>query len=107
EVADVEESTGAAYAMLKFGGNDAYIGKIKISGNIGLRYVGTKDDSSGFVRYATIPGLNSTLCPRVAAVTGGLVGAAPIPGDPDFVAPPNGGAYYAAFCYLGPQDLAY
>ena len=71
EVANVDESTGAAYAMLKFGGPDAYLGKMKISGNIGLRYVGTKDDSSGFVRYATIPGLNSTLCPRVAAVAGG------------------------------------
>ncbi len=107
EIADVNEKTQAAYAMIKFGGPDALLGTIKVSGNIGLRYVGTRDESAGFVRYATIPGLNQTLCPRVPVVTGGLQGSAPIPGDPDFEAPPTGGAFYPSFCYLGAEDLAF
>jgi len=72
-----------------------------------LRYVGTKDASAGSISYPTIPGLNPTQCPRVAAVPGGIVGTAPIPGDPGFVAPPTGGAYYPSFCYLSPADQAF
>jgi TonB-dependent receptor len=107
EVADVQEKTNAVYAMVKFGGPNAMIGNMPISGNFGLRYVETKDVSNGFVRYATIPGLDATLCPRVAAVPGGIVGGKPIPGDPGFVVPPTGGAYYPTFCYLSPSDQAY
>jgi len=107
EVADVSEKTGAVYAMLKFGGPDAMLGQLPVSGNIGLRYIQTRDESNGFLRFATIPGLNASQCPRVPVVTGGLVGSAPIPGDQGFVVPPNGGAYYPAFCYLGPDDIAF
>ena len=107
EVANVGEKTGGAYVMLKFGGPDARLGQLPISGNIGLRYVRTWDTSSGFVRYPTVPGLNATLCPTVAAVPGGLVGSALPPTDPNFVPPPGGGAYYPSFCYLSPTDLAF
>jgi TonB-dependent receptor len=107
EVADVGEKTGAAYAMLKFGGPDALLGSLPISGNIGLRYIATRDESNGFLRYATIPGLDADQCPRVPVVTGGLTGSALIPGDVGFQVPPNGGAYYPAFCYLSPADIAF
>jgi TonB-dependent receptor len=107
EVTDVDERTKAVYAMLKFGGPDALLGNIKVSGNIGLRFVQTTDESTGSIRFPTVPGLNPIVCPRVPIVPGGLTGEAPIPGDPDFQAPPNGGAYYSAFCYLSPEDLAF
>ena len=107
EVDNVQERTKSAYAMLKFGGPNALIGNLKISGNIGVRFVNTQDDSSGFLRYATIPGLNATLCPKVPVVSGGLTGNALSPGDPGFVAPPGGGAYYPSYCYLSPADLQY
>ena len=93
--------------MIKFGGPDAMLGRLPVSGNIGLRYVDTRDVSDGFLRYPTVPGLNATQCPRIAAVPGGLVGSAPIPGDPDFTPPPIPGAYYPSFCYLGPDDLSF
>lgn len=45
EISDVEESTFAAYARLDFGAN---IGeKATLSGNVGLRYLGTKVRSGG------------------------------------------------------------
>ena len=65
EVDKVQERTKSVYAMLKFGGPDAMIGSLKISGNIGGRFVATDDESDGFLRYATVPGLNTTLCPRI------------------------------------------
>jgi iron complex outermembrane recepter protein len=111
EIANVDEKTKAAYAMIKFGGPDALLGTIKVSGNIGLRFVQTADTSTGALRYPTVPGLNANLCPHVAAVPGGLVGSAPLPGEPGFDDPnhprPPGTAYYPAFCYLSPADLAF
>ncbi|MFL6737480.1 MAG: TonB-dependent receptor [Sphingomonas sp.] len=110
EIANVEEKTKAGYAMLKFGGPDAMLGSIKVSGNIGLRYVQTDDSSSGAVRYPTISG-DRTLCPHVAAVPGGIVGNAPLPGEPGFNDPnhprPPGTAYYPAYCYLNAGDVAF
>jgi iron complex outermembrane recepter protein len=107
EIADVGEKTTALYAMLKFGGPNALIGNVPVSGNIGLRYVGTNDESTGSIRYPTVPGLNPTQCPRVPIAPGYLTGTALLPTDPGFVAPPTGGAYYPAFCYLSPADLAF
>ena len=51
EIADVEEKTKAAYAMLRFGGSDARIGNVGVSGNIGVRYVETRNTSRGFVSF--------------------------------------------------------
>ncbi len=47
EVNQISESTKAAYAMIKFGGRDATLGSIGVSGNIGVRYVETTDKVSG------------------------------------------------------------
>ncbi|MEZ0244098.1 MAG: TonB-dependent receptor [Sphingomonas sp.] len=47
EINIVSESTKAAYVVLKFGGPNARVGKVGISGNIGLRYVETTDRVSG------------------------------------------------------------
>ncbi|HUQ70628.1 MAG TPA: TonB-dependent receptor, partial [Planctomycetaceae bacterium] len=51
EIADVSEDTRAVYGMLRFGGPDARLGSLGISGNVGLRYVDTKNESTGFLRY--------------------------------------------------------
>ena len=107
EIADVSEDTKAIYAMLRFGGPDAKLGNFGISGNVGLRYVQTRDVSSGALRYPALGGVNAVNCPRVPIVPGGLTGTQPIPGDPDFVAPPIPGAYYPSYCYLTPDDLAF
>jgi len=109
EIANVREKTQAAYAELKFGGDNALIGGMAVHGNIGLRYVRTEDDSTGSFAYARIPGLNQALCPRLPAVPGGLVGGAPVPGDPTYVAPPPGSTAvpYPAYCYLSPADVAF
>ncbi|HEY3814446.1 MAG TPA: TonB-dependent receptor [Caulobacteraceae bacterium] len=49
EITDVSEKTKAAYFELKFGGPDARLGTIGVSGNIGLRYVETDNESEGSV----------------------------------------------------------
>jgi iron complex outermembrane receptor protein len=51
ELNQISETTKAAYAMLRFGGPNAQIGGLGIRGNIGIRYVETKDRSSGAVAY--------------------------------------------------------
>ncbi|MFT4075046.1 MAG: TonB-dependent receptor [Asticcacaulis sp.] len=54
EIAKVSESTKALYAELKFGGNEATIfNGVTVSGNIGLRYVVTQNDSTGGVNYSS------------------------------------------------------
>jgi TonB-dependent receptor len=52
EMLDVTEVTKAAYAMLKFGGNDTKIfGGIGVQGNVGVRYVRTESSSNGGVAF--------------------------------------------------------
>jgi hypothetical protein len=52
EMLKVEEESTAAYAMLRFGGDDKTIfDGITIQGNAGLRYVHTKLSSSGGVAF--------------------------------------------------------
>ncbi|HEY7006665.1 MAG TPA: TonB-dependent receptor [Sphingomicrobium sp.] len=103
EVTNVDEKTRGVYAMLKFGGNDAMLGSIKVSGNIGLRFVQTKDVSTGSVRFATVQG-DPALCPPVPLVPGGLTGTG-VPGTPPPGSPPT--APFPAFCYLSAEDLAF
>ena len=103
EVDSVDENTKAAYAELKFGGPDARLGSIGVSGNIGLRYVETRDTSVGAIRFATVQG-DRTLCPPVPLVPGGITGTAPPP-TPRAGQPPS--APYPSFCYLSPADLAF
>jgi TonB-dependent receptor len=103
EITDVDERTKAAYAMLKFGGPDAMLGNIKVSGNIGLRFVQTRDESNGAVRFASVAG-NPELCPPTPLVPGGLTGTGS-PGTQPPGSPPV--APFPAFCYLSAEDLAF
>ena len=99
---DVDEKTGAAYAMLKFGGDNLRIGGMAVRGNIGLRYVETTDTSNGSVTFPTVPGLDATQCPKVPLVPGGLTGNGTVP----VMLPPNT-APFPAYCYLTPLDLEF
>ena len=47
EIADVSEETLAGYAQLVFGGDDAQIFGVPVSGNLGVRYVETTVASTG------------------------------------------------------------
>jgi iron complex outermembrane recepter protein len=105
EISDVSEATKAAYAMLKFGGPDARLGNLGISGNVGLRYVQTIVKSTGALRYPTIQGFNPNDCPPVPLVPGGVTGTDTTPMQPPAGEPPI--APYAAYCYLTPDDLAF
>lgn len=100
EVSDISETTKAVYLMVKFGGNDnIHLGGIKISGNVGLRYVDTKDRSNGYTVYPSVAGVRdpSTVCPPTPLVPGGLTGNKVLgPNDPP-------GAFDAV-CYLSPDD---
>lgn len=100
EIANVGEKTQAAYVELKFGGNDALLGSIPIRGNIGLRYVRTRDPSTGAFGFAHISGLNPDQCPATPLVPGGFTGT----GTPSPVA---GTVPFPNFCYLTPQDIAF
>jgi len=61
EIAPVSEKTSAVYLELKFGGHDAHLFGKQVSGNIGVRYVDTVDQSTGgtninsSITYATTP----------------------------------------------------
>lgn len=53
ETLKVKEDVNAAYLMLNFGGDEATLGKsdIRISGNVGVRYVETHTKSYGSIGY--------------------------------------------------------
>lgn len=53
EINKVSEATKAAYAILKFGGKNAEIFGLGFAGNIGVRYVETKNKVSGSTVYPT------------------------------------------------------
>lgn len=58
ELVDVSEESMAFYVQLNFGGADAEVFGVPISGNVGVRYVETSNESSGGVVY---PQLDSNL----------------------------------------------
>jgi iron complex outermembrane receptor protein len=100
EIADVEEKTKALYAMLRFGGPDARIGNVGVSGNIGVRYVETKNASRGFLRfpeddYVRIDDEGDPVCDGVLEVPDGSP------------TPPPGTPVDPAFCFLSADDLAF
>ena len=53
EVVNVNERTKSAYAMVKFGGDDARIGGLNVTGNVGVRWVNLGVESTGALNYAT------------------------------------------------------
>jgi iron complex outermembrane receptor protein len=92
EINDVSEKTKAAYIMLKFGGPNALVGGFRVSGNVGVRYVKTEDESSGSVQ-APSPFSPSTLA------------CAAIPPPPPPLLPPA--IPNTIGCYLSAQDIAF
>ena len=112
EIADISEKTRAVYLMVKFGGHDnIHIGDVKVSGNIGVRYVRTTDGSNGFNVYPRILVDPATSCPTVPLVPGGLTGNLPYPPptppqDPNQPPPPPRVAYNSV-CYLSPDDVKF
>jgi iron complex outermembrane receptor protein len=100
EIANISEKTRAAYLMFKFGGHDnIHIGSVKVSGNIGVRYVQTEDSSKGYWVYASYRSSMdpSQVCPPVPLVPGGLTGIGTGTGQPGQVA-------FPAICFLTPDD---
>ncbi|GAA0197336.1 TonB-dependent receptor [Brevundimonas nasdae] len=89
ELNKVQEESYAAYAMLRFGGPEALIGGVPVSGNIGVRYVETKNSSTGSIAYP------------IAFTTGDLEcrDIVPVPGVPSV--PKTIG------CYLSPEEIAF
>jgi TonB-dependent receptor len=51
EVMHVNEKTEAAYAMMRFGGDNSFIGGVSVRGNFGVRAVKTRIESEGSVGY--------------------------------------------------------
>ena len=51
EIVDVSEETAAAYIMTKFGGDDARLFDLPVTGNIGVRVVETTVKSTGAVNF--------------------------------------------------------
>ncbi|UDF05511.1 TonB-dependent receptor [Asticcacaulis sp. AND118] len=51
EIAEVSEVTDAAYIQLKFGGDDALLFGKAVTGNIGVRYVETTNESTGGINF--------------------------------------------------------
>jgi TonB-dependent receptor len=102
EIADISERTHAVYWVAKFGGNDnIHLGSVKVSGNLGVRYVWTTDKSKGYTVYPSVAGIRdpSTVCPATPLVPGGLTG--------NRVLGPNDPPAFDAVCYLSPEDQAF
>lgn len=62
ETSSVSEKTQAAYLMLKFGGGDKMLFGKTVSGNVGLRWVQTTDQTDGYITYPTQQWLSSLTC---------------------------------------------
>src|SRR5690606_28919591 len=90
ELVDVSEESLALYVQLNFGGAEAEIFGLPVSGNIGVRYVETTNDSSGGVVYPTINPQDLVCEPNVG-----------LPGLP---APP---VPFSVGCYLSQDDIAF
>jgi len=106
EIANISEKTAAAYAEIKFGGrDDIHLGTVKVSGNLGVRFVDTLDRSNGYLVYPAITVNTATACPRTPLVPGGLTGNATPPPPPPSGQPAQ--VPYNPVCYLSPQDVAF
>ncbi|MES1156770.1 MAG: TonB-dependent receptor [Alphaproteobacteria bacterium] len=92
EIADVDESTQAAYIMIKFGGENATIAGMRVSGNIGVRYVETEDKSTGGVSIGSALSGATTTC------------TLPPPAAPP---PPPNSLPGSIGCYLSADDIAF
>ncbi|NJC41226.1 TonB-dependent receptor [Brevundimonas alba] len=89
ELNDVEEETQAAYAMLRFGGDNALLGGTPVSGNIGFRYVETENTSTGSLSYPVPFSPGTLACNPVPPIPG-------VPSTPGSIG-----------CYLSADDIAF
>lgn len=105
EINRLSETTKAAYAMLKFGGRDATLGSVGVSGNLGVRLVDTVDEVVGSTvfplidraaytcrRTTALPGRSPTLPYTLGCYLFGnaaLIGSNPQPGDFPLAGSPN------------------
>ncbi|WP_182466807.1 TonB-dependent receptor [Sphingomonas gilva] len=87
EVLRISERTMATYAMLKFGGPNARMGDIGISGNIGIRLVWTREKTDGSFTFPSAFDSAALSCQRGE--------------DPD------GNPTATAGCVTGPDEIAF
>ena len=103
EIANISEKTKAAYLMVKFGGHDnIHLGGVKVSGNLGIRYVEPEERSNGYIVYPSVFGTvdPKAVCPPVPLVPGGLTGTGTGSGQPGQVA-------FPAICFLTAEDVKF
>lgn len=106
EIATISEKTRAVYLEVKFGGHDnIHIGDVKVSGNFGMRYVETTDESHGYDVYPLITVDPATACPPTPLVPGGLTGNAAPPPPPTAGQPTQ--VPYNSVCFLSPDDVKF
>jgi iron complex outermembrane receptor protein len=91
EVSDVNEQTEALYVQLNYGGADAEIFGIPVSGNIGLRYIETTNTSDGGLVFPDVTP-DELLCESLDDM------------DPMTPPPP---VPNSVGCYLDPDDIAF
>ena len=92
ELLNVDETSKAAYVMLKFGGSDASLFGLNVRGNVGVRYVQTDVVSSGGVSFP-VPAWYQLVAatPCNAPLTGNAVTNISCWLTPDLLAFSNGG----------------
>lgn len=88
EMVDVSEESLAFYVQLNYGGGDAELFGLPVSGNIGVRYVETTNESSGGVVYPLLSEQNRRCEPNTAE-----------PGQPAPAVP------FTVGCYLSEDDI--
>jgi iron complex outermembrane recepter protein len=91
ETVDVSEETLAFYVQLNYGGGDAHLFGVPVSGNLGVRYVETTDNSKGGVSFPIISA-GDTICQST------------VPSDPNIPPPP---VPFTVGCYLDPDDIGF
>ncbi|MDB5672339.1 MAG: TonB-dependent receptor [Alphaproteobacteria bacterium] len=102
ELNTVSETTKAAYAMLRFGGRDARIGGMSFAGNIGVRYVETRDKVSGSTVFPAAFSSTTLDCRNQTVTPGAPPPAIPrtigcyLQASPSVLAFNNGGASASA-----------
>ncbi|RST32119.1 TonB-dependent receptor [Sphingomonas ginkgonis] len=106
EIQPVSQKDGNAYAMLSFGQNEPLFGRLRIDGNIGIRYVNTRVTSTGSIGAPTQQALGIDLPftstdPATGLPNGRCDPRVPVGAPPGTPAQAPGG-----ICLLGPAAYA-
>lgn len=70
EILKVRERTIAAYGMIKFGGHEANIAGVRVSGNLGARAIWTTDETKGSFTFAPAFTATQLICSSGAIING-------------------------------------